>query len=160
MSGFRFTLARVLRLREDQLKIEELKLESLLAQRRQIELEIETLDSAAQQARLSISRKPFVQSVDLLSLEHFTNRVQRECKDRAVKLAAHSQLIEQQRKALCEARSRVRLLEKLQEKRKAEWREERNREEQYQAGDFSAAQWLRTQRDSRRDNARLGLPRN
>jgi flagellar export protein FliJ len=156
MSGFHFTLARVLRLREDQLKIEELKLEGLLAQRRQIELEIQTLDSAAQQARLSINREQSVHVVELVSLEHFTDRMNRECKDRRTKLAVQDGLIEQQRKALSEARTRVRLLEKLCEKRKAQWVEDRNREEQAQVGDFSAAQWLRSQRDLGRRKARVG----
>jgi hypothetical protein len=42
-----------------------------------------------------------------------------------------------------EARARLRLMEKLCEKRRAEWQAEADREMEELAADFSAAQWLR-----------------
>ena len=67
----------------------------------------------------------------------------RERKEWQAKIAAHDEIVERQRTKVVTARGRVRLLEKLREKRKVEWQAEGDKEMEGLATDFSAAQWLR-----------------
>jgi len=143
MKAFKFRLERALQLRERQLAAEEAALEDLLNRRGQMLGEMKALDVSLQQARTSIQQQQFVRPAELVALERYNGRVDRERKEWAVKLAAHDGIIEKQKVKVVEARGRVRLLEKLREKRQVEWRAEGDRELEELAADFSAAQWLR-----------------
>ena len=143
MKAFKFRLERALQLRERELATEEAALEELLNRRGQMLAEMKALDVSLQQARTSIQQQQFVHPAELVSLERYNGRVDRERKEWVIKLAAHDGIIEKQKVTVVEARGRVRLLEKLREKRQVEWRAEGDRELEELAADFSAAQWLR-----------------
>jgi flagellar export protein FliJ len=148
MRNFTFTLDRVLRLREEQLQLSEAVFKRLLAERGEIEAEIVKLDTSAQQAQWAVRSVESIHGADLASLEYFVDRIHRERIAALGRLNANAHQLETQRKAITEARSRVRLLERLRDKQKLEWKMERDREEQTQAEDFSAAKWLRLRRSA------------
>ena len=145
MKPFQFRLARVLHLREGQLKTEEAKLEQLLLERARMESERDALEASLERARASVKSQQFVNPADLVTLQLYDARVQRERKQWATRLTAHNNKVEAQKASVIEARGRVRLLEKLREKRETEWRSENDRALEELAADFSAAQWLRVQ---------------
>jgi flagellar protein FliJ len=143
MKAFKFRLDRALQLRERQLKTEEAALEDLFNRREQMTAEMKALDVSLQQARVSIQSQQFVHPSELISLDRYNGRVDRERKEWQLKIAAQDALIEKQKAKVVEARGAVRLLEKLRDKRKLEWQAEGDKEMEELATDFSAAQWLR-----------------
>ena len=143
MKTFRFRLDRVLDLWTNQLKAEEAKLEQLWVRRKELENEIESLDASVEQARSSTQSRQFVQPSDLIALELFNRRVDREREEAFARLRAHDEMVEKQRQAVVEARGKVRLLERLREKRKADWQSAADKELEELAADFAGAQWMR-----------------
>jgi flagellar export protein FliJ len=146
MKAFHFRLQRVLELRETLLKTEESRLEQLWNRRAEMQRELEALDVTLQQARSLVRDRQLVASSDLVALELFNKRVDRERKEGLARLSAHDGIIERQRQVVVEARRNVRLLEQLREKRKTAWVAESNQELEALAGEFSTAQWLRAER--------------
>jgi flagellar FliJ protein len=145
VKAFRFRLERVLDLRENQLKAEESKLEQLWARRKELENEIHSMDMSIEQARSSTTSRQFVQPSDLIALELFARRTDREREQAQARLRAHDEIVEKQKQAVVEARGRVRLLERLREKRQTEWQTAADKELEELAADFAGAQWLRLQ---------------
>jgi flagellar export protein FliJ len=148
MTAFKFRLERVLQLKTSQARTEEFKLEALLRQRAQIQAEMDAADSSLLQARKSIESATFSTSAELLAFEHYKVRAEKERQEALRKLAVHDEAVEKQRSAVVAARSGVLLLEKLREKRRADWQAEADKEIEAMAADFSAAQWLRSERES------------
>lgn len=143
MKAFRFNLERVLALRETEAKAEEAKLQQLYADRARMEAERDTLIASFEGSAAAIQTQSVVNPSELTMLGAYKLRVEQEKKQLTAKLIAHEQLIAKQQKRVVEARARVRLMEKLREKRKAEWQAAADRELEELAADFSAAQWLR-----------------
>ena len=151
MTAFKFRLERVLQLKTSQARTEEFKLEALLHQRTQMQAEMDAADSSLLQARKSIESATFTTSAELLVFEHFKVRTEKERQEALRKLATHDEAVEKQRTAVVAARSGVLLLEKLREKRRADWQAEADKELEALAADFSAAQWLRSERENNRN---------
>ena len=149
MKAFEFRLRRVLQLRQNRLQAEESKLEQLSKRSREIEDHLQLLENSIQQARSSVHAQQFVAGAELVSLERFSGRVQRDRTEWGSKLADQRQAVERQRMAVVAARAKVRLLEKLQERQKAEWQRQSDHELEELAADFSAAQWLRSHKRKR-----------
>ncbi len=143
MKSFSFSLARVLHIRETQLKTEEGKLEVLLSGRKRIENEIEKLRESARQARQTLSGQPSLTSVELMALQSFEKYSEREETACRARISSHTLLIEKQMTVVVESRRNVRLLEKLRDRQFAAWRTEEGKELAALAEDFSAAQWAR-----------------
>jgi flagellar export protein FliJ len=150
MTAFKFRLQRVLHLKESQLKTEEFKLEALLRQRVQMQAAIEAAERQVQNERLSIESATYSTSAQWLVFEQFKRRAEMERQNALRALAAHDEAIEKQRGAIVEARRGVLLLEKLREKRRADWQVQADKELEELAADFSAAQWLRSEREQTR----------
>jgi flagellar biosynthesis chaperone FliJ len=150
MKAFRFRLQRVLELRETQLKTEESKLRLLLRQREEKQNEQKNRQDALVQAYATNHGLPHLGSAELVALGHFSRRIERECQELTAAIEADGKRIDQQSAVVVQARSRVRLLEKLKEQRRAEWKAESDHELEELAGEFSNARWLRLQRDGRR----------
>jgi flagellar export protein FliJ len=148
MKAFEFRLRRVLQLRESQLQHEEQKLEQLVNRGREIEALLAQLETSMQQARAMVCGEPFIYGSALASLDRFHGRVRRDRTDWTTRLAEHRQATERQRAAVVSARAKVRLLEKLREKQKADWQKRSDQELEQLAGDFSAAQWARASRQA------------
>lgn len=145
MKAFHFRLQRILQLRESEVKTEEARLEHLYAERARMESERDALNNSVERMSLAVRGQQFLHPSDLVSLDQYKAHVKRELVRFAEKLAAHETEIEKQKARVTAARSRVKLLEKLREKRHGEWEAARDRELEELASDFSAAQWLREQ---------------
>jgi flagellar export protein FliJ len=148
MTAFKFRLERVLQLKTSQARTEEFKLEALLRQRKQMQAEMEAADSSLREARKSIESSTFSNSVDLMAFEYYKIRAEKERQGAQRRLAAHDEVVERQRMAVVTARSGVMLLEKLREKRRADWQAGADKELEDLTADFSAAQWLRSSREN------------
>jgi flagellar export protein FliJ len=146
MTAFKFRLERVLQLKSSQLRTEEFKLEHLLHLRVQMQAEMEAADSSLRNARKSIESATFSNSAELMAFEHFKLRAEKDRQNALRNLAAHDESIEKQRAVMVAARRGVLLLEKLRENRRADWQAEADKEIESLTADFSAAQWLRSQR--------------
>ena len=149
MTLFKFRLDRVLQLKNSQLRTEEFKLEALLQTRARMQAEMEAAELSIQRERQSIESATYSNSAQLLAFEQFKKRAEKEHQEALQKLATHDQSIEKQRTLIVEARRGVLLLEKLREKRRADWQVEADKETESLAADFSAAQWLRSHRENR-----------
>lgn len=143
MKAFYFRLQRVLQLRETEVKTEEAKLEYLYSERTRMESERDALNNSVDRMSSAVRGQQFLRPSDLVALDQYKEHVKRELVRFAQKLAAHETEIEKQRARVTAARARVKLLEKLREKRHNEWGTERDRELEELAADFSTAQWLR-----------------
>jgi flagellar protein FliJ len=143
VKAFKFRLDRALQLRESELDTEEAALEGLLKRREHMLAEMKALDDSLLQARAAIRSQQFVRPAELVSLDRYDARVERERTEWQSRIAAHNKIVEKQEANVLQARGRVRLLEKLREKRKIEWQAEGAKEMEELAADFSAAQWLR-----------------
>ena len=143
MRAFRFRLDRVLKLREAELNTEQAKAEALLAEHARMQQERDGLELSLQQAVAEVRAKQFLHPSELVSLERYNGQVQRERKQWDARLAEHMKTIEQQKARAVEAKMRVRMLEKLREKRQGEWQADADRELDELTADFSAAQWVR-----------------
>jgi flagellar export protein FliJ len=148
MTAFKFRLEKVLQLKTSQARTEEFKLEALLRQQAQMQAEMDAADSSLLQARKSIESATFSSSAELLAFEHYKVRAEKERQEAQRKLTAHDEAVQKQRSAVVAARSGVLLLEKLREKRRADWQAEADKEVKDLAADFSAAKWLRSDRES------------
>jgi flagellar export protein FliJ len=143
MKAFRFSLERVLQLRTAQMKSEEGKLETLLREEHRRKAQLSALDASLTAAHGSFAQKTSFHSHELLALESFSRRVDLECRQMTTKIAEVKSEIEGQRVRVVQKRSQVRLLERLKDRRRAEWQVEADRDLTLQAEDFSAAQWVR-----------------
>ena len=144
MKAFKFRLQRVLELRESEVKTEEAALERLYAVRTRMEQERDALSAALARMSGAVRGEQFVQPSQLIALDRYKDHVKREMVTFASKLAAHEVEIEKQKARVVAARGRVKLMEKLRDKRHEEWEAESNRELEELAADFSTAQWLRS----------------
>jgi flagellar export protein FliJ len=143
MKAFQFRLKRVLELREMQLKNEEAKLEQLWSARRRMEAEMQAMEESLKKARTELSKQATLRSSDLLTLELYDRHIVSERKHWEARLVAQDQAIERQQAVVVEARRLVRLLEKLRERRQAEWQAGQEKELEELATEFATAQWGR-----------------
>lgn len=130
-------------MRESEARAEESKLEQMYAVRARMEAERDALVAGLARVATHIKAQPALHASELIALDAYKLLVQREATQWAAKLREQDTAIEKQRARVVEARSRVRLMEKLREKRRAEWQAGVDRELEELAADFSAAQWLR-----------------
>jgi flagellar export protein FliJ len=133
MKKFSFPLSRVLDWRRTQAGIEEMKLSRLQAELHDIESRI-----AHARAERSDSEKDLIQSgcitgASLAALESFKKSVAVECARLESQAAATRKRIAQQCAAVTDARLNARLLEKLGQKKLAEWKTGFSREIDQQA---------------------------
>jgi flagellar export protein FliJ len=127
MKRFEFRLSRVLDLRRKQAELHRTRLLSLLAGMKALDAEKESLEKTVVEARRSLRSAPLTGN-DLISLSHYETHIRRRCAAlSAKKIEAEKQLkIEQHHTR--EAERKVKLLEKLETKRRGEWQSEANKE--------------------------------
>lgn len=143
MKGFRFRLDRVLAWRQTQLSVETAKLEGLLSQKRALEEQKQKVirDCAATQALLG--ETVFLRGVDLARVEAARIWAQREERRLASRLNETGRAIEDQRSLVAGATHRVRLLERLRDRRQAEWEAASEKEIEDLGADLAIAKWRR-----------------
>jgi flagellar export protein FliJ len=143
MKAFHFRLQRVLEMRETEVKTEEAQLERLYAERTRLERDRDELTAGLERMSIDARSQQFVHPSHLVALDQYKSSVKRELQRFAERIKSQQESIEQQKTRVIAARARVKLLEKLRERRHTEWDIERDREFDELVTDFSAAQWLR-----------------
>jgi len=141
MKRFQFRLARVRDFRRQQLEVEEAKLEVLRAERQQIEEESLRLENEATGTRNSLMVIGSVEAQDLVAADRYLRFLAIEMKRQAAKMADWQGRTAKQQQAMVEARRRVRLLEKLEEKQLRLWKEEADREQENLSAELYLARW-------------------
>ncbi len=140
MQRFRFRLARVLEYQRTRLGMEEHALERLTAERRELEAERERAAGARLHSARALARETDIGGLDLQCLDAYARRMERRQQTIQGSIKDCERREELQRAVLTEARRRVRLLEKLRDRRLADWNAAFNRELQELASEFAVLQ--------------------
>lgn len=121
MKAFRFSLEKVLTWRRIQLELEENKLKQQHAVLAAMDRARAELEAAGIRAELEVRDCPSLSGLDLRALAGFRLHVQNEERAIAARRLEFLKQLEAQQNAMLEARRRCRLLERLKERRLAEW---------------------------------------
>jgi hypothetical protein len=138
MKAFRFSLDRVLQWRETQLELERVAGERLVQQRVEIDNCSRLLTEARAGEERAIVDAPELESGPLISMSGFQVRVEKEKSALAGRRVDLNGAIALQLSKTMEAHRRVRLLERLRDRRKAQWTTEWQAEEER----FASEAWL------------------
>jgi len=140
MTSFRFSLERVLHWRRVQLELAENELQRRVAALEELDRERADLEAAAIRTEVQVRKWSPLAGRDLAALAGFRAHVKNEERRLARRRAERQQQVAAQQQVLLEARRRCRLLERLRERRLAEWQRESDREiEQFAAESHLAA---------------------
>ena len=121
MKPFRFRLARVLEWRETELELAESRLRNHLAWLAELEQRSAALAAERLAAEADIRACRQVSGADLAALAAFCRHVDASRKQLAARRAEEERKLAALEAALLAARRRCRLLERLQQRRRAEW---------------------------------------
>jgi len=125
---FEFRLQRVLDLRRQQAEKERVHLRNLLAALDRLGSDLRSLDTQLHEARAHVRHAPSSAGEDYIALSYFESHVQR----RSATLEARRQQLQgqiaEQRSHLLEAERKLKLLEKLEARRRSEWTSEHDKE--------------------------------
>jgi len=147
MTKFGFRLESVLRLRTLELAAARLKLGRILEQIAQLERSLAASAKERSEAVTFVQNQPAIGNVELRSLSAFLLGCDARTANLRDAVKRARQLLEQQRQAVLAAGRNERLLEKLKEKKLAQWRRESDRELETLAQEA----WNSTQQSTRRD---------
>jgi flagellar export protein FliJ len=142
MQRFRFRLASVLGWRTLELEIEEGKLEALFAERNRREAELTGLGEQEREAERVIERES-IDGQALAALDAHRAGLRRSAGRIRAARAECERRIAAQRASVAEAERKVKLLERLKERRLAQWRIEANGELDTLASETFLAKWVR-----------------
>jgi flagellar export protein FliJ len=145
MTAFRFPLQRALDWRRTQLELAEARVEQQLASLAAIDQARTSLDAIGQGAETEVRRFTGLVGGDLSALGSFRLALKGRARDLAVKRVECERELAARQAAVLEARRRYRLLERLKERRRAEWQSAAERELDELAADSYLAQWSRRQ---------------
>jgi len=143
MTRFHFRLQKVLEWREKQLEVEDIRLKQQIARVAGLDQARAEIESAGLQAETELRSLAAVSGQELAALAGFRQFV----KSRAIQIAAQRaealKQLEAQQNAVLEARRRCRLMERLKERRLAEWQAACDRELDALASESFLANWVR-----------------
>jgi flagellar export protein FliJ len=128
MSAFRFRLARVLEWRRTELALAETRFRQQTAAIATLDRARATLDASAIRAEMQVRDAPRIEGADLGALDGFRRHVARRRTALAASRAQAQRELDLLQAAMLEARRRFRLLERLRDRRFAEWKEAADRE--------------------------------
>jgi len=143
VNRFHFPLAKVRDFRQRQLEIEEAKLEALHAERQALAAESAHLERETEQTRLSLMVTGVVEAQELVACDRYLRQLSAGKKRLAARLDDWQARADKQQQAIVEARRRVRLLEKLEERKLREWQAGVDREQENLASELYLAKWKR-----------------
>lgn len=145
MRSFRFSLEKALDLRRLQLQLAETKFQQQAAALLELDRRGEALRTSRADAEAQVRDGRQAHGFDLAALGAFRLHIQAKEKDLAQLRKVAGTKLEEARVAMLEARRRCRLMEKLKERRKADWDEALNHELEELASESYLAQWNRGQ---------------
>ncbi len=143
MRAFEFPLRRALEWRKTQLELEENALHRLAASLEEIALAAVKLNLVKERAEVAVRQAAVVEAGDLWALASYRQRLLAEMQALAMRRAAAEREVAGQRQKVLEAERRFRLLEKLEQKRHAEWTREADKETEALAAESFLALWNR-----------------
>ena len=143
MRAFEFPLRQALAWRRTQLETEENKLRQLAAKVEELALAAVRLDLVKGRAELTVREATAVDAADLWAWAAYRQRLLAELRALAGRKRESEQQVAAQRERTREADRQCRLLEKLEERRRAAWRVEADREMESLAAESFLALWNR-----------------
>lgn len=148
MKRFEFRLHRVLDLRRQQAEAERARLESLVAAAARLSEEIRSLGTQLDQARAHVRHAPSSAGEDFLALAHFESHIHRRTDALEKRSQQLAQEVAAQRARVVEANRKLKLLEKLESRRRSEWQAECNKELESAAAEAHLARLIADRRHS------------
>ncbi len=124
MKRFEFRLASVLRLRQVQLEAERAKLQELVGERQRLVRELEAAATERRAAKEAVYSLTNLDNAELRTMSAFLLGVDARSAKTRVRLDEMARFIEERRQYVIRAERKVRLLEKLREGKRAEWKHE------------------------------------
>ena len=146
MKRFAFSLERVRQWRGEQLAIESLRLERMVAEKSLIEQSWALLEREAADSAATVSRVSSFDAIELQAVDAFRRHVIAQRAVFAARSADCERRIEAQQRQVMEARRKCELLAKLKERKWKTWNEDLARELELQAGEVYLAKWNAEQR--------------
>jgi hypothetical protein len=143
MRNFRFSLEKVLSWRRTELQTEEARLAALFAERTRLDTARAEIRAARECAANRMFEAESVDGIELESLEGYRRRMEKELIAMDRRRAQSAEEILKQRARVVDAHRRVRLLEKLKDRRLGEWRLDWQRETDSLASEAFLARWRR-----------------
>lgn len=128
MKRFEFRLDTVLRLRELQLERERAKLQQLVGEQQRLESDLEAIQRERQQAKSFVYEQGNLENAELRTMSAFLLGMDARTGVVRGRLEETARSVEQQRKVAIAAERKVRLLERLRERKLEVWKQETNRE--------------------------------
>jgi chromosome segregation ATPase len=130
MKRFRFRLEQVRRWRQNQAELEEMRLERLHNELRDLEAGQREIAAAAERSRRTVLAQSAVTAEELGSLESLHEYAKHEIRRLAGKAKEVRARVDEQRKRVLEARRRFELLDGLHDKALAGWTAEWDKEQE------------------------------
>lgn len=121
MTAFRFRLEKVLQWRRKQLELEEAKYQQRVREVAELQAERSRIAAAGTGAETQVRAWSPLTGSDLAALANYRKYVAAQEQQIAVRCGEARQRAEAQQKAMFEVRRRCQLLERLKERRMAEW---------------------------------------
>ncbi|MBV9745066.1 MAG: hypothetical protein JO099_14995 [Acidobacteriia bacterium] len=128
MTPFRFRLEKALHLRRIELDLEEAKFRQCTLEIAGLEKQQAELHDAAARAEVEVRTQAALAGSDLAALASYRHYLAGQGKQLAQRIGEARQRAEAQKKTVLEAGRRCELLERLKQKRKAEWQAAADRE--------------------------------
>ena len=148
MKRFHFSLERVREWRRIQLETEQEKLEQLLRDRQSLARESQNLQESRAEAEIAVWSGGATDAVQLRALDDFRLYIASEQRKLLQRMTACEQKIAAQRERVIEERRRATLLDRLRERRHADWQKDFDRELEALAAESYLANWVRTKQTS------------
>ena len=143
MTSFRFPLQKVLEWRRTQLELEEIQYRLQVSALAELDRQRAELEESAKTAERQVREWDPLAGGDLGALGGFRLHVQQREREMLVPRAECSKQLARQQGLMLEARRRLRLLERLKERRLSEWRSARDKELEGLASESYLAKWHR-----------------
>jgi len=143
MQKFHFPLAHVRDFRVRQLEMEQAILEALHRERRALADEWSRLEEETAETRNALMVTVAADAQYLAASDLYLRHLEVVKKRHAARLADWQVRAAKQQQAVVEARRRVRLLEKLEERKRKEWQSAADREQENLASELYLAGWKR-----------------
>lgn len=143
MKSFRFSLQRILELRSTQLEIERARYQQRLAAVAALDRARAEMEASGIHAEAEVRKWSPVAGRDLAALSEFRRSVRTKEKAIAARRVESSKAAAAQLSVMLEAQRRCRLLERLKERRLAEWQAAEDRDVEQIAAESYLARWTR-----------------
>jgi hypothetical protein len=143
MTSFRFPLQRVLDWRRTQLELEEIRFKQQLMAVAELDRARAELGAAGMKAESQVRDCTSLAGGDLAALGSFRLDVKKKDGEIAARRVACQKSLDTQQRTMLEARRGCRLLERLKDRRLAEWTSARDHELEELASESFLAKWGR-----------------